>query len=98
MPVPFIFGRNLSPNSGQREGLGSSINDHTSFREALKGMWLGLSPKAQYYAERKKSDPEDLFHVDFETVRRTVRDLPMCPIEIAVRDGNNKAIIGCLIN
>lgn len=63
VPVPFGL------KNRQREGLDSSINDHASFREALKGKWLGLSPKAQYYAERKKLIPEDLFHVDFETVR-----------------------------
>jgi hypothetical protein len=98
VPVPFVFGRNLGLNNRQRERLGSSINDHVSFRETLKGKWLGQSPKAQHYAERKKSIPKDLFHVDFGTVRRTVRDLPLCPVEIAVRDGNNKVIVDCLIN
>ncbi|KAI1611302.1 hypothetical protein EDD36DRAFT_441121 [Exophiala viscosa] len=98
IPVPYIFGRNLGLNNRHRVGIGSLIDDPTSLKRVLEDIALELSPKAQKYAKRKELNPEDIFFIDFETVRRSARGLPLCPIEITVRDGNGNVIVDCLIN
>lgn len=53
---------------------------------------------AEKYAKIKESSPQKIFIVDFETVRRSRRDLPLYPIEVIVRDGKGRITLSCVIH
>lgn len=42
--------------------------------------------------------PETIFIVDFESVRRSQPNTPLCPTEITVRNGNGHIVISSIIN
>ena len=95
LPLPFHFGRQ---NSRKRIGLGSSIHDHYSFLQVIKAQRLLIPPMAMKYKEIKESSPERIFIVDFESVRRSDRELPLRPTEITARNGNRAIIVTGRIN
>ena len=97
-PQPFCFTPKDGKHAHKRIGIGASINDHISFRQIIEKERLPIPPMAKKYAELKQSYHEKIFIVDFETVRRSVRNLPLIPIEITARDGKGQIIISCLIN
>src|SRR5947207_2315062 len=99
-PLPFHFGSRGSKKSKtnhNRMGIGSSINDHTSFLRIVGEERLRIPPMAKKYAEIKESSPQRIFIVDFETVWRSQKGLRLCPIEVTVRDGEGHIIISCVI-
>ena len=53
---------------------------------------------ARRYREVRRLSPKKIFLVDFESVWRSEKGLPLCPIEVTVRDGNGDVIISCIIN
>jgi hypothetical protein len=59
---------------------------------------LSLSQMATEYAKVKASCPQKIFIVDSETVRRSKKNLPLCPTEVTVRDGQGRIIVSCVIN
>lgn len=75
-----------------------NINDHTSFLQIVEEERLRIPPMAKKCAEIKKSSPQRISIVDFETVRRSQRGLRLCPTEVTVRDGEGRVIISCAIN
>jgi hypothetical protein len=97
-PQPFCFTPKDGKHAHKRIGIGASINDHISFRQMIEKGRLPIPPMAKKYAELKQLCHEKIFIVDFETVRRSARNLPLIPIEITARDGKGKIIISCLIN
>ena len=97
-PLPMHFLPKLG-KPRRRIGIGSSIDDHASFLRVIQAEGgLTISPTAQRYADIKESAPQTIFIVDFEIVWRLQRNLPLCPTEVTVRDGNNDIIISCTIN
>lgn len=84
LPLPFHFLSKHGKHKRKRTGIGSTINDHTSFLQVVEEERLRISPMADKYAEFQKSSPQRIFVVDFESVRRSQSGLPLCPIEITV--------------
>src|SRR5436305_576468 len=97
-PQPFCFTPKDGKHAHKRIGIGAFINDHISFRQIIEKERLPIPPMAKKYAELKQSCHEKIFIVDFETVRRFVRNLPLIPVEITARDRKGQIIISCLIN
>jgi hypothetical protein len=91
LPLPFHFGsrRGILNN---RIGKGSSINDHASFLQVVSQERLCISQMAMEYAKVKASFPQKIFIVDFETVRRSEKNLLLCPTEVTIRDGEGVSL------
>lgn len=101
LPLPFHFGSRrgtLNNTYVRRIGKGSSINDHASFLHVVSQERLCISQMGMEYAKVKASFPQKIFIVDFETVRRSEKNLPLRPTEVAFRNGEGHIIISCVIN
>ncbi|KAI1608507.1 hypothetical protein EDD36DRAFT_101425 [Exophiala viscosa] len=97
LPLPLHFGLKLAEGR-QRIGIGSSISDHSSFLRVVQAQRLLIPPMAERYRWMREFCPEKIFIVDFESVRRSERGLPLRLVEITVRNGNNDVIVSCIIN
>jgi len=98
LPFPYHFGPKSRQASRKRRGLGSSIVNHSSFLRVVNNNRLSLPLVALRFKELMALAPRSIFIVDFETVRRTRRGLPLIPIEITVRDGLGNIIVNAVIN
>ena len=100
LPLPFNFGRKIGTDGRNltRIGIGSLVHDHTSFCQVIGRKRLPIPPMARRYRDVRRLSPKKIFLVDFESVWRSEKGLPLCPIEVTVRDGNGDVIISCIIN
>ena len=98
LPPPMCFGPKCGNYRRERRDIGSTINDHASFLRVVKENSLPLTPMAMKCMQLMDHSPETIFIVDFESVRRSQPNTPLCPTEITVRNGNSHIVISCIIN